>query len=508
MTGPEDAAKPECPPLPVEEPPALAQTPAVPLEAATAENVPASEAPAAKAPSVAEPVPAPAEEASSTVPTYLVDSGPELDAPSDSAPDLSGQSAEDALQALRDLVKHSRDGTSTAETNQPAVTGSSSADTPATLHEATGGGIDADAVLGSERASDPLPVAGVDESAGSDSEGFDLLDAALSSAVQPDAETAANAAGPDDPDIFEPLLSGELEDAPGPFDQAGVEQAISALSRLTDGEAPAPEELDAELLTHTAFEEAVLNLSSGEPLSISDAAEELGGEIEGVARSTENAQPKAEASADDAEPDAKVLAFPVPDESAAGEPTDVPNEITPAAVDRPPLFDLEPQLDLLAIEPQAVDGPSQKLVEVSELSEAARAGGVASALVPPTEALVPGAKRLPIETARRPSENDWALEAIREHLAVDQILEDRAARGVSAVGTPDPGPPVIQDQERLAPSSSEPALPQGLLTGHAAGVPGPGELTVTELIEGEPAVRGSEAVLEEMEIEALQLSVG
>ena len=521
MSGPEDAAEPERPLLPVEEPAALAQTPAVPLEAATAENAPASEAPSApvaEAPPVAEP--APAEEAFPTVPTYLVDSAPELAARSDSALDVSGQSAEDALRALRDLVKSSRDGTSTAETGQPAVTGSSSADTPATLHEATGEEIDTDAVLGSEWASGSLLVAGVDESVGSDSEGFDLLDAALHSAVQPDAQTAANAAGPDDPDIFEPLLSSELEDTPDPSDQAGVEQSISALSRLTDGEAtvPAPEELDAELLTrdagedsepaHAAFEEAVLNLSSGEPLSTSGAAEEIGGEIEGVARSTENAQPKAEASADEAEPDAKVLAFPAPDESAAADPTDVPNEITSTAADRPPLFDLEPQLDLLAIGPQAVDGPSQKLVEVSELSEVAPAGGVASALVPPTQALAPGAKRLPIEAARRPSENDWALEAIREHLAVDQILEDRAARGVSAAGTPDPGPPLIQDQERLAPSSSEPALPQSLLAGHATGVPGPGELTVTELIEGEPAVRGSEAVLEEMEIQVLQLSVG
>ena len=468
----------------------LAQGPAVPPDAASAENVPASEAssaPAVTVPSVTEPPPAPVEEASSTVTTYLVDAGPELDAPSGSTLDVGGQSAEDALQALRALVKHSRDGTSTAETDQPPLTDSSSADTPASLHGATGEGNDTDPILGNQRASDLLLVPGVDESVGSDGEGFDLLDAALHSALQPGAETAAEAEGPYDPDVFEPSLDGGLEETPGPFDQAAAEQAISAMSRLTDVEAPAPlpEELDADLPTQ-------------------DAVEEPGGEIEGVARSTD----KAEVSADDAEPDAKVLAFPAPDESPAGKPTDLPNEITPTAVDRPPLFDLEPHLNLLAIEPQAVDGRSEKPAEVSELSEVAPAGGVASALVPPTEALVPIPKSLPIEATRRPSENDWALEAIREHLPVDQILEDRAARGVSAAGPPDPEPRVIHDQQRLAPRSSELALPQGLLTGNETGVQGPGELTVTELIEGEPAVRRSEAVLEEMEVEVLQLSVG
>ena len=100
MGSPEDTADPERPPLPGEEPPVLAQGPAVPPDAASAENVPASEAssaPAVTVPSVTEPPPVPVEEASSTVATYLVDAGPELDAPSGSTLDVSGQSAEDAL---------------------------------------------------------------------------------------------------------------------------------------------------------------------------------------------------------------------------------------------------------------------------------------------------------------------------------------------------------------------------------------------------------------------------
>ncbi len=387
-------------------------------------------------------------------PNHVVDSIPGLETPT--ADVVLEQTAEDALQALRDLVKNSRDGSITADTGTESSAGESAESSARESEEqvglptsdAPGPPLQTDeriapgALLHGELGGDSPLVAGAGKTP--ESQGFEILDAALASAMQVDPE--AESEGPAGLDLFEPAPSAELEAAP-PAD-IGAEHAISLLSRLAEGDAgTALEGLDAELPAqvednepaHAAFEEAVLNLSGGEALSSPDAAKELNADVEAehsaaadaIARLTETTLPDAKTPSREVDADGKVLAFPVSAQKAAGQPSYTPAEASPPSSDRSRPVDIEPHLELLPVEPKASFGSSQTPAG-SDANGGSQTEGPTSLLapaLPAAEALELGVGPLPLESACGPSEAEWVIEAIQRHMTVDSLLDNLTVRG-------------------------------------------------------------------------------
>ena len=466
------------------------------------------------------------EEDFSPRPTYVVDSIPGLETPTGDV--VTKQTTEDALQALRDLAKNSRDGTISAATGADSSAGGSeeqvglptadAPDPPSQTDERIAPG----ALWHGELAGGSPLAAAAGETP--ESEGFEILDAALASAMQ--FEPEAESESPAGPDLFEPALSAEFEEDPV------AEHAVSLLSRLTEHEAGTPlEGLDAELPAqvednepaHAAFEQTVLNLSGGEALSSPDAAKELNADVEaehsatedasaaadGIARLTETTPPDVEMPSGQVDADGKVLAFPVPAQGATDEPSYTPAEASPPGSDRSRPVDIEPHLELLPIEPKASLGSSQTQAG-SDANGASQTEGPTSVLAPAlpvAEAPELGVGPLPLESACGPSEAEWVIEAIGWHKAFDSLLDPLTVWGVTEADAPAPVPLLTENEGPMAPHS-EAVLPQSLLAGHEPEAPGPGELIVTELILAEPVARDSEAMLEEMDFETQRFSVG
>ena len=150
------------------------------------------------------------EEDFSPRPTYVVDSIPGLETPTGDV--VPNQTTEDALQALRDLVKNSRDGSITADTGTESSAreseepvGLPTADAPDPPSQ-TDERIAPGALWHGELAGGSPLAAAAGETP--EPEGFEILDAALASAMQ--FEPEAESESPAGPDLFEPALSAEF----------------------------------------------------------------------------------------------------------------------------------------------------------------------------------------------------------------------------------------------------------------------------------------------------------
>ena len=449
-----------------------------------------------------------------------------------SAPDhILRQSADEALEALRELARGTR-GHTGGEVGQ----GSIPSETPRLEASGSSSTTDAEQVESGSLPEDPeIP------SANTTFDGPKRWDEVLAAATwsQDPSEIEASV---DTPESSGSASSVELPQEPTPpaREDHGANPSVSWLSRLTEadaasgretanaGEGRSKERTDNDREAEPALDEAALKLASADALFPPGAVLKDGARPQDLEASSDPATPEAEPTGGTEEPASRVLSFPASGEDENAETAQAIAETTSAPrTETSRMFDLEPHSDLFVIQPEASPGPgapySRKTYGRANAEVFCPSGGPLRAPAaslfswpeaksirpsdfismapsateaPPLNAAAWPVEALRLDIARRLPSNDWRFE--RAPLSVGRLFDSALARlaaathGGGAVSCPTeaeelrtPGWDVVTPQ--LLPMRSDPAEQA------------PAGLTINDLIDEEPAVRGSEVTWEEME---------